>query len=94
MPEKSPQGHQEELFDLLAYLSGHLEIASSRDEHALQALDENLSRALTHEELPLSVTVSRRFHVFLEIREPCRNGVVFRGWGRPVWLASSSRAAQ
>ena len=51
MPEKSPQGRQEELFDLLAYLTGHLEIATSRDEHAVHALHDELSRALTHEDL-------------------------------------------
>jgi hypothetical protein len=51
MTEKSSQGHREKLFDLLAYLTGHLKIATSRDEHAVNALHEELSRALTHTDL-------------------------------------------
>ncbi len=47
MIEKSPEGHGEELFDLLAYLTGHLVITNSRDEHAVNALHDELSRALT-----------------------------------------------
>ena len=41
MPEKSPQGHQEELLDLLAYLTGHFVIASSRDEHTSRHCTRN-----------------------------------------------------
>ena len=51
MTEKSPQGHREELFDLLAYLTGHLVIATSGDEHAVNALHDELSRALTGSDL-------------------------------------------
>ena len=51
MIEKSPEALQKELFDLLAYLTGHLVIATSRDEHAVNALHEELSRALTHTDL-------------------------------------------
>lgn len=58
MPETSSQGHPEDLFDLLAYLTGHLEVASVRDEHALQLLHEQLPRALTHEDI---ATVKNRY---------------------------------
>ena len=51
MTEKSSQGHPEELFDLLAYLTGHLKIATSHDERAVIALHDELSRALTHTDL-------------------------------------------
>jgi hypothetical protein len=47
MTEKSSRGRQEQVYDLLAYLTGHLQIASSRDEHAVNALHDSLSRALT-----------------------------------------------
>src|SRR5436309_3259513 len=44
-------GRQEELFDLLAFLTGHLKITSSDDEHAVNVLRDELSRALTHTDL-------------------------------------------
>ena len=52
-PNAAPQarGRQEELFDLLAFLTGHLEIASSADEQAVDVLRDELSRPLTHTDL-------------------------------------------
>ena len=51
MNNTSTTGRQEELFNLLAYFTGHLKTASSHDERAVQSLQEELSRALTPEDL-------------------------------------------
>src|SRR5438552_1388786 len=53
MIKKSPQGHREELLDSLAYLTGHLELATSRDAHAVDALHNELTRALTYTDLAM-----------------------------------------
>ncbi len=47
----TPRGREEELFNLLTYFTGHLKIASPRDERAVQALREELSHALSPEAL-------------------------------------------
>ena len=47
----TPRGREEKLFNLLTYFTGHLKIASPRDERAVQALREELSHALSPEAL-------------------------------------------
>jgi hypothetical protein len=61
MTTKSSDGRQEQLFDALAFLTGHLRVASSRDEHELHALQDELARALTSDHL--AATKNRSFLV-------------------------------
>ncbi|HEY5954893.1 MAG TPA: hypothetical protein VIV60_00020, partial [Polyangiaceae bacterium] len=45
------QASVDDLLDKVAYLSGHFDVTSSRDRHALDSLQEQLVRALGHEDL-------------------------------------------
>ncbi|MHB8628174.1 MAG: hypothetical protein ACYDEO_18455 [Aggregatilineales bacterium] len=58
MKDESLNGQQNDLFNLLAYTSGHLEITSSGDELALQKLQETLAKSLIHENIS---TAKNRF---------------------------------
>ena len=51
MAAPSPQAPDDDLLDLLAYLSGHFETASSQDRRAVDNLREQLVRALGHDDL-------------------------------------------
>ena len=42
---EAPPANRQDLFNTLAYLTGHLVVATSRDEHAVDALHDELSRA-------------------------------------------------
>jgi hypothetical protein len=46
------------LFNLLAFLTGHLEVATSRDRYAVDALHDKLTKALAHTDL---ATVRNRY---------------------------------
>ena len=50
-PESSSQTHRDELIGLLAYLSGHFKTASSHDERAVNTLQQQLVRALGHDDI-------------------------------------------
>lgn len=59
MTNEVPQG-KEELFDALAFLTGHLEAATSDDRHAVSALHDKLTQALASD---LATTKNRYFSV-------------------------------
>lgn len=61
MTTASSDGRQEQLFDALAFLTGHLRVASSRDEHEVHVLQDELARALTSDHL--AATKNRSFLV-------------------------------
>src|SRR5947199_9372791 len=46
--QETPPNRKQELFDLLAFLTGHLEVATSRDRHAVDALHDKLAPLLPH----------------------------------------------
>jgi hypothetical protein len=58
MTQETPPGHSRELFDTLAFLTGHLEVATARDRHAVDALHNKLAQALAHTDL---ATVRNRY---------------------------------
>src|SRR5882757_9498940 len=58
MTQEAPPGYSRELFDTLAFLTGHLEVATARDRHAVEALHNKLTQALAHTEL---ATVRNRY---------------------------------
>jgi hypothetical protein len=58
MTQEVPPGHQQELFNLLAFLTGHLEVTTSRDRYAVDALHDKLTTALAHTDL---ATVRNRY---------------------------------
>src|SRR5258708_7642240 len=58
MTDQPPDAHQNVLFDLLAYTSGHLEITSPADEQALHKLQTTLAKSLVHENIS---TAKNRF---------------------------------
>lgn len=51
MTAPSPQAPREDLFDQLAYLSGHFDTASSQDQRAVEQLQQQLVRVLGHDDL-------------------------------------------
>lgn len=51
MTTPSFQAPREDLFDQLAYLSGHFDTASSQDQHAIDQLQQKLVRVLGHDDL-------------------------------------------
>ncbi len=48
MISEEPPSRKEELFDALAFLAGHLEVSTSHDRHAVNALHDKLAQALAH----------------------------------------------
>lgn len=51
MTAPAPKAPREDLLDLLGYLSGHFETASSQDQRAVDHLQQQLVRALGHDDL-------------------------------------------
>ena len=56
--EKGISDHQQQLLDLLAGVSGHLEVTSPQDERSIHSLQETLARVLPSEDI---TTVKNRF---------------------------------
>jgi hypothetical protein len=50
-PDSPSLAHRDDLLGLLAYLGGHFKTSSSQDEHALDVLHQQLTRALGHDDI-------------------------------------------
>ena len=50
-PGREPPGRKEELFDALAFLTGHLKAATSYDRQAIDALHDKLAQASVRSDL-------------------------------------------
>ena len=64
--EKVVHDSQQQLFALLANLSGHLETISPQDERSIQSLQETLTRVLPGED----ITAVRSSFFSIEKRDP------------------------